>query len=177
MISYNGKDYKSKSEIIRNFFSIGKISNLPSSKNAIAKELKVSVPTVNQVITRFQEKMGMAKKIPPTTDKKVKKKPLSPFPTKQKQIIEEPVIENKRKVLPSPNFIVASEDGKKLKNVSKELIDEEPALYKHPIVIDFVPNPWGLPITTPPLRIIDQRYKSKKSACISKAYETPTIEY
>jgi predicted DNA-binding protein YlxM (UPF0122 family) len=62
---YNGKEYNSKAEIIRELFNNGKLKNESYSKKEIAKELGISVQTVHATLIKVIEGSG-------TEEKKVK---------------------------------------------------------------------------------------------------------
>jgi hypothetical protein len=114
-ITYQGKDYHSKSDLIKELYETGKLSNDILSKKQIAKELNINFLTV--------------------------------------QITLDKIVQNN-----TPKILSVNKKGKE----SEVLVfrhDEETTNKGKRIKVTWAPNQWDLPITNPPLYVIDNNFK------------------
>ncbi|MFW6219785.1 MAG: hypothetical protein ACOC1O_01560 [bacterium] len=141
MFVYNGVEYKSKAEAVRKYYDMGKIKDTPESKKKWAKKFGMSVQSVHGRIKNHLLK----------TDKKHKSKNLKT--NIEKKIVEKIVqkkYNGKRTVFPNN-----TESESK-----KEIFNSDP----NKIYITWAPNPWGLPVTEPPIPVIDPKFKNEEEA-------------
>jgi len=137
MFEYKGKEYNSKSSVVVERYKLGLTSLDPTHKKEIAEELGMTVQTVNQAIQKYIKAIG------------------SPILTK-------PI---KHKVTPSVTQAVKKK-VKKLQNDSEPIfindatpeVKLELMLDPRKIAITIAPNQWGLPVTDPPMYVIDDNY-------------------
>ena len=138
---YKEVEFKSKAEAVRVFYDKGKLLDTPDSKKKWAKEFGMSVQSVHGRIKNHLVKMN----------KNQNTKNL-------KQNIEKKIVENvvnkkyngKRAVFPNN-----TESESK-----KEIYSSDP----NRIYVTWAPNPWGLPVTTPPIPVIDPKFKTEEEA-------------
>ena len=125
-IIYEGKEYKSKADLLRNLYEIGKLKNDSYSKNQIAKELGIAVQTVHATLIKVLENCS----------------------NKVKSVIVKKDKEGKIKEKIHDVIIVRH---------GEEIVGNKGKLIK----IICAPNQWGLPITNPPIYVIDPSFKGK----------------
>lgn len=112
-ITYQDKEYDSKSELIVELFNSGKLKNDNFSKSQLIKETGISIQTIDLVLDKIIEECS----------DKVKSI------GKRGKITEVIIVRSGEEV-----------EGRKIK-------------------VSFAPNKWGLPITLPPIYVIDDSYK------------------
>ena len=123
MFEYNGKEYKSKAEVVRQLFDEGVINMTPQSKKKIADELGMTIQTVHATLVKHNKT-----ETKPKQSKKVK-----------------------------ANKTIVNNLIKETKEIKR--VDEENSIKnKHRFKVTFAPNPWGLPITTPPMIVEDENF-------------------
>lgn len=139
MFVYKGKEYESKAGVVRSLYDSGETSLAVIDKKSLATELNMTVQTVHATIMKHIKKtvpktVGVVSKIVPsiTQAKKKLKEKVTKVKSRTKGLI----------------FINDKED-----EVKKELMKDP-----NRIKINFAPNQWGLPITTPPIYVIDENY-------------------
>jgi len=138
MFVYKGKEYGSKASVVRELYDLGQTSLDAGHKKSLAEELGMTVQTVHATIMKHIGKAGTPK---PKTGKKV-----VPAVTQIKKKLEQKV--TKAKSVQGSVYINDKDD-----EVKKELMKDP-----NRIAVTFAPNQWGLPITTPPMYVIDENY-------------------
>ncbi|MFA5484897.1 MAG: hypothetical protein WC260_01450 [Candidatus Pacearchaeota archaeon] len=141
MFVYKGVEYKSKAEAVRVFYDNGKLLDTPESKKKYAKEFGMTVQSVHGRIRNHLSK----------TNKSVKK-------TNLKKNIEKKIAEN---------LVTKRYDGKRAVYPNNTKSDSKKEIHSsdpHKIYVTWAPNPWGLPITTPPIPVIDPKFKNEEEA-------------
>ncbi|MFW6120568.1 MAG: hypothetical protein ACOC80_06665 [Petrotogales bacterium] len=134
MFKYRDKEYSSKAAVVRELYDSGQASLDISHKKKLAEELDMTIQTVHATIMKHIKKM----KKPEKTEKKV-----TPVVTQVKKKVKDRS-SNKR----GPIFI----------NDEKEEVKEELMKDDGRIAITWAPNQWGLPVTNPPMYVIDDNY-------------------
>jgi len=117
---------------------MGRTSLDAGEKKVLAEKLGMSVQTVHATIMKHIGKAGTPK---PKTGKTV-----VPAITQVKKILEQKV--TKAKSVKGPVYINDKDD-----EVKEELMKDP-----NRIAVTFAPNQWGLPITNPPMYVIDENY-------------------
>jgi len=135
MFTYKEKEYGSKAGVVRELYDLGKTSLDANDKKNLAEELGMTVQTVHATIMKH---IGKSKS--PST-KPQKKINVAKIQAKNK--IKQKVARAKSST--SPIFIKDTTD-----EVKEELMED-----KNRFAITFVPNQYGLPITNPPIYVID----------------------
>ena len=138
MFIYDNKEYKSKAAAVRDLYDAGLIENTPESKKIWAVKLEMAVQSVHGRIKNHIAKVG--EKTPIVNE------------------IEKNIIENvvaKRYKGKKPVFPNDTESETK-----KELYKADP----NKIFVTWAPNPWGLPVSNPPIPVIDNRFKNAEEA-------------
>jgi len=136
-VVYDGKEYKSKADLIRNLFEIGKLKNETHSKKELAKELGITVQTVHATLVKVLE----------TCSNKVK----SVIVKKGKE----------GKIEKKVHDVIIVRHG-------EEVVGNKGKLIK----IIWAPNQWGLPITNPPIYVIDPSFKGKDNYVLEEKNPT-----
>jgi hypothetical protein len=135
MFVYKNKEYKSKADAVRNLFDLGETSLNTKDKKILATNLNMTVQTVHATIMKH---IGKTNHNP-------------------KNKIDLSVIQIQKKL---------DEKISKFKNSNKPIFinDQNPEikseLMKNPnkIAVKWSPNQWGIPITQPPIYVIDENY-------------------
>lgn len=140
MFTYQSKEYGSKAEVVRSLYDQGKITLTVSDKKRVADELGMTIQTVHATLVKY---IGGDKV---STPKETRTKKITPA-------VEQAINRLKQKmgrVLSSEGTIFISD---KSEEVQAELMKR-----KDKIAIIDAPNQWGMPITSPPIYVIDPNY-------------------
>lgn len=138
MFTYKDKEYGSKAEVVREMYDQGKVSLSVADKKRVADELGMTVQTVHATI---QKHLGLVR---PSGNKPTKTDTVTPAVTQAH-------IRLKKKVAHidvEPIFI-----NDKKPEVKAELMKDPKK-----IAVTWAPNQWGLPVSVPPLYVIDPNY-------------------
>ena len=138
MFVYMDKEYGSKAEVVRELYDTGRTSLDAGEKKVLAEKLGMTVQTVHATIMKHIGKAGTQK---PKTGKT-----FTPAITQVKKKLGQKV--TKAKSVKGPVYINDKDD-----EVKEELMKDP-----NRIAVTFAPNQWGLPITTPPMYVIDENY-------------------
>jgi len=138
MFVYNGKEYGSKASVVRELYDMGQTSLDAGHKKELAEKLGMTVQTVHATIMKH---IGQA----------------SPKPKTEKTVVPA-ITQAKKKLQEKVNKVKGKTKGTIFVNDKDDEVKEE--LMKDPnrIAVTFAPNQWGLPITTPPMYVIDENY-------------------
>lgn len=139
MIVYQGKEYSKSADVIRELYDLGQISLNSDDKKRIAGELGIAPQSVHAVLKRHIG--GASVKTRETKSKKVS--------------VSETQIKNK---INQKIAKVKSGKGPIVINDKSDEVKEELMKDKKKIAVTWAPNQWGLPITNPPMYIIDENY-------------------
>ena len=140
MIFYNNKEYSSKTEVVRELYLQGKITISASDKKKIANELQITVQTVHATIQKLLPKLNSKK------DSSIKITPA----------VEQAIARLNQKM----GRVLSSEGPIFISDKSEE-VQEELMKRKDKIAILNSPNQWGMPVTNPPMYVIDPNYDPK----------------
>jgi len=140
MFTYQNKEYGSKAEVVRTLYDQGKITLTTSDKKRVADELDMTIQTVHATLVKY---IGSGKV---STPKKSKEKKITPA-------VEQATNRLKQKM----GRVLSSEGPIFIRDKSDE-VQEELMKRKDKIAITDAPNQWGMPITNPPLYVIDPNY-------------------
>jgi len=133
---FEGKEYGSKAAVVRDLYDAGEISMASDSKKSIAEKLGMTVQTVHATLVKHT--MGAVKVSKPADGKTPTIKPA----------IQQAVQTAKNRSKGKAIFI-----NDKSEELQKEL-KKDPNRIK----VTWAPNQWGLPVTNPPLEVIDDNY-------------------
>ena len=150
MFVYNGKEYGHKVDVVRELYDLGQTSLAIADKKEIAEKLGISVPTVHATIMKHIGKFGNPK---PKINKEI-----APAIVQAKKKLNEKVA--KVKSLTKGTIFINDKDEEVKESLMKD---------KHKIAVVFAPNQWGLPVTNPPMYVIDENYDPN---WVSKPEET-----
>jgi hypothetical protein len=137
---FNDKEYSSKAAVVRELYDSGKASLDASFKKKIAIELGMTVQTVHATIMNHITKKGLT-----TNNKSDSPTKISLAEVQAKNKLEQKVAKAK-----SSKTIFIND---KSDEVKKELMKDDKR-----IAVTFAPNQWVLPVTVPPLYVIDENY-------------------
>jgi len=142
MFSFNGKEYGSKAEVVRELYDQGKLTLAAPDKKRVAEELGMTVQTVHATLVKY---LGNTK-------------PAGYVPAKRAKIAPSAGEENTDNRLNQKMARVKSTNrpifiADKSEEVQIELMKD-----KRKIPILFAPNQWGMPTSVPPLYVIDNNY-------------------
>jgi hypothetical protein len=134
MFVYIGKEYASKADVVRELYDLGQISLDVNQKKELAEKLDMTVQTVHATIMKHIGKSSNVQKPSQT---------ITPALTQIKSKVE------KVKSLTKGSLFINDKDDE----VRAELMKDS-----NRICVDFAPNQWGLPVTNPPMYVIDENY-------------------
>jgi len=136
MFEFQGKEYKSKASVVREFYDNGQTSLAAQDKKKLAEALDMTVQTVHATIMKH---IGKASK--PQTKKKIN---VAVTQTTNR-------IKQKTGRVRSGNGPIFINDKKP---------DVQAELRKDPnrIAVTWAPNQWGIPVCNPPIEVIDENY-------------------
>lgn len=135
MIVYKGKEYTKAADVVREQYDLGLISLSSDDKKRIAEELGIASQSVHATIMRHIGQKGS------TIPKKVKPA-VKQVSNKVKKKLEKVKSDNKAIFI---NDYSDDEKEERMKDTRK-------------IKVDWAPNQWGLPITSPPMYVIDENF-------------------
>jgi hypothetical protein len=139
MFSYQGKEYSSKASVVRDMYDCGEISLDAVSKKKVANDLGMTVQTVHATIVNYIAKKGLITKDDSDSSTKIN--------------VAKVQVKNKiEKVIKLKNLktIFINDNSDEIKT---ELMKDD-----NRIAVTWAPNQWGLPVTNPPLYVIDENY-------------------
>lgn len=130
---YNGNVYGSKAAVVRDLYDAGEITMDVQSKKDIASKLQMTVQTVHATLTKHIGIVKVSKpekntKITPAIDQSINK---STHKTKNRVVI------------------IDDQDPEKQNKLKSN---------EHVIKVTWAPNQWSLPVTNPPIEVIDKNY-------------------
>lgn len=140
MFMYQNKEYGSKADVVRLLYDQGKITLTATDKKRVADELGMTIQTVHATLIKYVDNG----KVPSPKDPKVKK--------------ITPAIEQATARLNQKMGRVLSSEGPIFIRDKSEEVQEELMNRKDKIAIVNSPNQWGMPVTNPPLYVIDPNY-------------------
>lgn len=140
MITYQNKEYNSKADVVRLLYDQGKLTLTSTDKKRVADELGMTVQTVHATLIKY---LGNGSTSTLKSDKTPK---ITPAVVQATNRLNQKMARVKSS--DGPIFILDKSD---------EVQDE---LMKDPnkVAITSAPNQWGLPVTNPPLYVIDPNY-------------------
>ena len=137
MFQYEGKDYKSKADVVRYLYDKGELTLSSSDKKRIAAKLEMTYQTVHATLVKHMNVKVIEKTVIKTED----------------------IIENDL----TPAIIKSqSNQGRTININSSRDIENISVKDPHRFKVTIAPNPWGLPITNPPLNVIDEKFTQYK---------------
>lgn len=141
MFAYQNKEYGSKAEVIRTLYDQGKLTLTAQDKKRVADELGVSVQTVHATLIKY---VGNSN---PPSAKVAREKKVTPAVVQATNRLNQKL----GRVLSSEGPIFIFD---KSEEVQAELMKREDKI----AIVDS-PNQWGMPVTNPPLYVIDPNYE------------------
>jgi len=138
MFIYKEKEYVSKADVVREMYDLGLTSLEVKDKKNTAEELDMTIQTVHATIMKHIGKV----KAPST---------------KPKKKINVAIVQTKKKLEAKVANVKSNKAPIFINDCSDELKAE---LMKDPnrFAITWAPNQYGLPVTQPPIYIIDENY-------------------
>jgi len=140
MFTYWNKEYGSKAEVVRTLYDQGKVTLTAQDKKRVADELGMSVQTVHATLVKY---LGNTNN---PTPKVTKEKKVTPA-----------VIQATHRLNQKISRVRSSEGPIFIRDKSEE-VQIELMKDSNKIAIRFSPNQWGMPVTNPPLYVIDPNY-------------------
>jgi len=136
MFIYDNKEYKSKAAAVRDLYDAGLLLNTPESKKEWAEKLDMAVQSVHGRIKNHIAKNGEKTPVEKAVEKNIVEKVVAKRYKGKKPLFPNDTEEKKEKYKADPNKIF----------------------------VTWSPNPWGIPVTTPPTPVIDPRFKNAEEA-------------
>lgn len=156
MFVYEGVEYKSKAEAVRVYYDNGELLDTPGSKKEWAKKFGMTIQSVHGRI-----KNHLSKNRKQTEKKERPKKKVVRKASKKTSIEREAsksVVESTINKQYNGTRVVFPNNTES--DTRKEIYDSDP----NKIFITWSPNPWGLPVTEPPIPVIDPKFKNEQEA-------------
>jgi len=133
--TYKGMNFNSKAHVIHYMYDNSELTNDADSKKKASEQLNITVQAVYAILKKY---INSKPKIVDSPKLKTANKTIE---------IRTSEINLKRNVEPFKEQII-----KNSKEISENNI--------HRFFVTYAPNPWKLPITNPPMQVIDERFNN-----------------